>query len=109
MKYILWIITLPLVIIAAIFAVANRGPVDVSLWPFDTVTLPLYLFLLGSLFVGLIVGGTVAYLSAGGIRARAREARYRAEMLERENARLKRASGPAKESGQVGAPSLPAR
>ena len=109
MKYILWIITLPLVIIAAAFAVANRGLVEINLWPFEVLTLPFYLVLLVSLFVGFVLGGVVAYFSAGGTRARAREARYRAEMLERENARLKRDTARAKEPKRTDALSLPAR
>ena len=109
MKYILWVITLPLVIAVAVFSVANRGLVEISLWPFTSVTLPLYLLLLASLFVGFLLGGLVAYFSAGSLRARAREARYRAEMLERENARLKRDTVRAKETKSADALSLPAR
>ena len=109
MRYILWIITLPLVIVAAAFAVANRGLVEISLWPFEIVTLPLYLVLLVAVFVGFLLGGLIAYFSAGASRARAREARYRAEMLERENARLKRDTARAKEPQRSDALSLPAR
>jgi uncharacterized integral membrane protein len=83
--------------------------VEINLWPFEVVTLPLYLILLVSLFVGFVLGGVVAYFSAGGTRARAREARYRAEMLERENARLKRDTARAKEPKRTDALSLPAR
>jgi hypothetical protein len=96
--------------VAIVFSVANRGSVEIDLWPLDLqIALPLYLFLLLSLFAGFLLGLVVAHFSAGRSRARARDARYRAEMLERENARLKRQSSDAAASrGGQHVPSLPA-
>lgn len=110
MRYLIWILTLPIVLLAVVFSVANRGPVEIDLWPLDLrVALPLYLLLLLSLFVGLLLGLVVAHFSAGRSRARARDSRYRAEMLERENARLKKQAADAPASGGAQrVPSLPA-
>jgi uncharacterized integral membrane protein len=96
LKYILWTISLPLMVVAVVFAVANRGLAPVDLWPLDlTVEIPMYLIALLSLLVGFILGGIVSWISAGRTRGRARSALYRAEQLERENAHLKSAA-PAK-------------
>jgi len=98
LKYILWIVSIPLTVVAVVFAVANRGKAAIDLWPLDmTVDIPLYLIVLVSLFVGFLLGGIVAWISAGSARGRARSALYRAEQLERENARLRQAP-PAKAS-----------
>lgn len=89
MKHFRWIITLPVTVVAVVFAIANRQTVTLDLWPLETeLKAPLFILVLLSLFVGLVVGGAIAWLSAGRARARAREALYRAEQLQRENARL---------------------
>ncbi|GAA0594376.1 LapA family protein [Caenispirillum bisanense] len=94
MKVIRWLIGLPLAVVAIVFAVANRDPVTVELWPFPwTATLPLYLLSLGTLAVGMIVGGLLAWASGGRRRAQTRRERKgqerKIQTLERENATLK--------------------
>ena len=104
MKWIIWAISLPLIIVAIIFAVANRQVVTLDIWPFELqISLPLYLLVLGTLFIGLLVGWFFTFLSAGRSRATAREALYRAEVLERENSSLK----PSESSAKPKAPGLP--
>jgi uncharacterized integral membrane protein len=95
-KRLSWIITLPITLAAVVFAVANRKAVTFDLWPLDqTVTLPLFVAILGSLFLGLLVGGLIAWLSAGRAGLARRRAERRAAELEREIARLKREAGMA--------------
>ncbi|TCT10686.1 uncharacterized protein DUF1049 [Tepidamorphus gemmatus] len=78
------LITLPLAVLIIAFSVANRAPVRVSLDPFgsgDTalsVSVPLFLLVLGCLLVGVLVGGTAAWLSQGKWRRRARLSREEA-------------------------------
>ena len=104
MKWIIWAISLPLIIVAVVFAVANRHLVTLDIWPFELpVSLPLYQLLLGTLFVGLLIGWFFTFLSAGRSRATAREALYRAEVLERENSRQRPAA-----AAKTKAPGLPA-
>jgi len=101
LKYILWIVSIPLMVVAVVFAVANRGTATIDLWPLDlTLVVPMYLIVLVPLFVGFLLGGVVAWISAGTARGRARAALYRAEQLERENARL-RSTPPAPTPGAV--------
>lgn len=59
----------PVAIAATFFAVANRGPVTISLNPFTqepgtaTVIVPLYALVIGVLMLGVIVGGTATWLA----------------------------------------------
>jgi uncharacterized integral membrane protein len=79
-----------LVVIIA-FAIANRGMVEVGLAPFPTtIELPVYgVFLLG-LVVGVLVGGTGAWLAGHARRREARRTRNRAWALQNEVDVLKR-------------------
>ncbi|MEM7170812.1 MAG: lipopolysaccharide assembly protein LapA domain-containing protein [Pseudomonadota bacterium] len=93
MKYVLWIISLPLTIVIVVFALANQQSATIDLWPFGlTVPAPVYLIVLLSLLVGFLLGGLVAWLSAGRARSNARHARHEAQALSRENDRLKKQS-----------------
>ncbi len=107
-----WILTLPLIVVAAIFAIANREPIALDLWPFEaSPQLPLFVILIACLVFGLVVGGLASWLSAAPTRQRARQARRRVAELEREAARLRqerdhalRAVAPPAEDGQPGLP-----
>ena len=59
-----------LVLVAlVVFAVSNRGLVELNLFPFAVVVeLPIYLALIGVLFVGVLVGGAVGFASSFGVR-----------------------------------------
>ena len=90
MKYLSWILTVPLAIVAVVFAISNRAGTTLNLWPLGiTVEAPLFILVLGSALVGLIVGGFIAWLSAGATRQRRRAAVHRAEAAERELAYLR--------------------
>lgn len=73
----------PVAIAAVLFAVANRGPVPVSLNPFavdpaaETVAIPLYALVIGVLMLGVVVGGTATWLAQH--RHRKAERLYRKE------------------------------
>lgn len=91
MRRLSWIVTLPLMLVLVVFSLANRGEVSLDLWPFnESVTLPLAWLLLAALFIGLLIGGGVAWLSGAKHRRRARELRFDKTHLERETIRLKR-------------------
>lgn len=105
MRHLSWIITVPLLVIAVVFAVANRKTVAIDLWPLPvTLEPPFYLVVLVAVFVGFLAGGVVVWLSGGRRRRRARELRFRNEELERELAhlrrRLERAEEAATEAGE---------
>jgi putative membrane protein len=91
MRRLSWIITIPFTIVVVVFAINNRDPVTVSLWPQPWIAqLPLYLVVLGSLLVGFLVGAAIAWLSAGRRRHEARITAERLRGLSAELTRLKR-------------------
>jgi uncharacterized integral membrane protein len=69
-----------LALLLLLFALANRQAVTVSFDPFDpaapafAIPLPLYQPIILSLILGVLVGGSVAWLRQGKWRARARRA-----------------------------------
>ena len=95
MRLLWWIVLAAVAVVLILFAVSNRETVAVGLWPLpDLVQLPLYLVLLGALFVGFIAGQLVAWIGGWRWRREARRSRERIAMLEREieTARAQRAA-----------------
>jgi lipopolysaccharide assembly protein A len=59
-----WIVGVPLAVLVAAFAVANRQPIRLDLWPLPlSVDLPAYLAVLGPLLAGVLVGAVGTWLS----------------------------------------------
>lgn len=55
------------------FALSNRQTLDVSLWPFDTeISAPVFILVLGSLALGIVIGGGIIWLQHMPHRFRAR-------------------------------------
>jgi uncharacterized integral membrane protein len=90
-KHLSWIITLPITIVAVVFALSNRQPVVIDIWPLElSLTAPLYLMLLLAALVGFILGGIAMWFTAGRSRKRAREAAAKLREMEGQIANLKR-------------------
>jgi uncharacterized integral membrane protein len=72
------LILVPLALLIAMFAVANRAPVLIGFDPFGAqppmfaFVSPLYLALMAALILGVIVGGVAAWMSQAPKRRRAR-------------------------------------
>lgn len=108
MRKLSWIITIPLTVVCVIFALANRQPVTVDLWPFAiSYEPPLFLLVLGALLLGFLLGALVSWFTGSRTRDRARRAYYRASDLEREVAwlRRKQGQGASQAQGQSQTPS----
>lgn len=85
MRLFSWLIGFPLAVVAALFAVSNKGATTFALWPLPfTVEAPLYLATLIALVAGFVVGGFIAWAGQGGARRRARRLSDRVYNLERE-------------------------
>lgn len=86
MKHILtWIIMVPLALVVIVFSAVNLELVTLDLWPLPMeITVPLYALVLCVFIVGFVLGGIVAWASAGESRKRARNNMWRAEKAERE-------------------------
>ena len=85
-----WIVVIPLLFVSALFAIENRELVEISLWPFTgTASMPLFLALIGALYLGFLLGGLIAWWSGRAARARARRETRRADALQRERDALR--------------------
>ena len=110
MKLIYWFIAGPLIAVAVLFALSNRGFVELSIWPLPfSVNAPVYLVALGGLAVGFFAGGVVAWFGAGRTRARARAAErtLRAREVELEDLRRKVKEAEIAEARQKAVPTSP--
>lgn len=102
MKRLSWILTVPLIVVAVVFLIANREPVTLDFWAFE-LQLSLHWILLACVAFGVVVGSMATWLSAAPARRRARQARRRVAELERAASAAATA-----DSGQPGLPSLAA-
>jgi uncharacterized integral membrane protein len=92
-KHLSWFITLPVTLMVVVFAVSNRTPVEIDLFPLPwRPVLPAYLLVLGSMFIGFLIGGTSAWLAGSAYRRRARRLAVEAQVLSRELAEARRKS-----------------
>ena len=86
-KILTTLIAVPLAILLAVFMIANRHAVTVSLDPFGagnpslSATLPLFVIILVSLLIGVLAGGTAAWLNQSRWRRAARGLRVEREAL----------------------------
>ncbi|WP_029009140.1 LapA family protein [Azospirillum halopraeferens] len=85
MRYLTWIVTIPIAVVAVLFAISNRDTVVFTLWPTPfSLEAPLYLATLVALVVGFLAGGLIAWVNQGGNRRRARVQTDRVQQLERD-------------------------
>lgn len=76
---------IPFALVVIIFSAVNRELVTINLWPLPhELTIPMFTLILGVFIFGFLMGGVVAWLSAGKSRIAARQQRYRADKAERE-------------------------
>jgi uncharacterized integral membrane protein len=102
-KRLSFIITLPVTLLVLVFALSNRGAIGLTFWPFAfTIDLPIYLVVLGSLLVGLLLGGLIAWLAGRRVRRQARRLQQETRRQAAEIADLKkRHSAPAPAGGAL--------
>jgi uncharacterized integral membrane protein len=91
MSPVFWIAGAPLLGAGALFALANRAPVEIDLWPLaGRVALPLFVALIGALYLGFALGLVVAWWAGRQTRRAGRAARRQAVSLAAETAQLQR-------------------
>ncbi|MCQ8782196.1 lipopolysaccharide assembly protein LapA domain-containing protein [Mangrovibrevibacter kandeliae] len=83
------IILVPLAILLVVFCVANREAVTVSLDPIGTMphfafAAPLFVLLIGSICIGIVLGGIGAWLGQSHHRRNAWTRKHEVERLRRE-------------------------
>lgn len=80
-----WLIMTPALIAVVVFALNNKTPVILDLWPFGvTIEMPVYLAFLLALVAGALIGGFAAWLGQGRARSALREQAYQGEVARRE-------------------------
>ena len=93
------LILLPVAILVVLLAVANRGPVTVSLDPFSreapeiAFTVPLFALIFLAVMLGVIVGGVAAWLAQGKHRRAERLYKREARRLRTDTVRARPGSG----------------
>jgi predicted ribosomally synthesized peptide with SipW-like signal peptide len=101
------LLLLPVAILVVLLAVANRAPVQLSLDPFSqdapeiATSLPLFAIIFAAVMVGVVIGGTAAWLSQSKHRRARRQYRREVGHLRTETERLRTQSS--------GAPALPSQ
>lgn len=79
------VIFVPLAVMIGGFAVQNRTPLSLEMWPLDGIwTMWASLWVLIPVALGTLFGMSIGWLSGAGWRRRARRAERRVEQLERE-------------------------
>jgi uncharacterized integral membrane protein len=85
MKFLSWAVLALVAVVLILFAVSNRETVSIELWPLPAlVAMPLYVIVLGTLFIGFVVGALRGWVGSWRWRREARRSRDRIAMLERE-------------------------
>jgi lipopolysaccharide assembly protein A len=85
MKVVYWAVTLVAAVLLIPFALSNRGPVSLGLWPLPfLVDLPLYLLVLVLFLAGFVIGAAATWIAGRRTRRELRRRRRRVEALERE-------------------------
>lgn len=113
MRYLSWIVTVPVAVLAVLFAVSNRTAVTFGLWPLPfTIDAPLYLATLLALAIGFVCGGTVVWIGQHRHRRRARllakrTARLEQDMAEAAQARVEVPARGAGSGARLDAPGAP--
>jgi uncharacterized integral membrane protein len=113
-KLLSWIVMVPFAAAVVAFAVANRGGVELDLWPLPyRLESPVFAVVLASALAGFVAGGIVAWISGGRSRRRARQKAREAEEAAREAARLRARIAELESAGSRpaavgGRPGLPA-
>lgn len=88
------ILVSPLLLLLVLFALSNRAPLHLTLWPTGLARdIPASLAILAALGIGVALGAVIVWLPALALRARARRAEHLIAQLEE---RLRaRPAGPA--------------
>jgi len=95
-----WFVLLPLCLVLAVFALANRHTIEVRFDPLSTanplvgpIEVPLFLVIYAMLIAGIVLGGLATWFTQGRQRREKRRWRRRATELEGERTRKSKRDG----------------
>jgi uncharacterized integral membrane protein len=107
-KLVHWLITVSLAIVIVIFALNNRTPVEVDLFPFGLVIAwPLFVFVFLGMGIGAVIGLIMAWISSHPARKTSRERKTRIRELERQVETLQSSADSSTQLTPIRPPALP--
>jgi uncharacterized integral membrane protein len=84
-KYISWLVAIPVAIVVVLFAVSNRHDITYHLWPLPfEVSVPQYLPTLVALALGIVLGAAGAWFSGGRLRRKSRQQRHEIKAMQKQ-------------------------
>ncbi|WP_222184231.1 LapA family protein [Geminicoccus harenae] len=90
-KFLRTILALVGLLVIVLFAIGNRQPVEISLWPTPfMVDLPLYGVFLVAMIIGVILGGIASWLGGHDKRVEASRTRRKLAILQEQELRRRR-------------------
>ncbi len=101
LRYLSWILTIPISVVVVLFAISNRQAATLGLWPLPedmTLEVPVFLVALVPAVLGILAGGLITWLSGGHHRRAARRRGRRIARLEAELGELKARHGAVAEN-----------
>ena len=114
MRFVAWLVGLPVAILIVLFAVSNRDPVSIGIWPFtEGVTAPSFVVALVPFFLGLLLGVGWGGIKTQRARWQHRRANRKVQRMEEEmadmrnRARLSPHKPVASTDGVIDIPPLP--
>jgi len=85
MRILFWVLVVLVAVVLASFAVSNREPVALGLWPLPwLLQAPVYLAAFGALLIGIAIGALAVWFAGARRRRELRGQRRRIAALERE-------------------------
>jgi lipopolysaccharide assembly protein A len=108
MRIIAWLAGVPLGILLVLFAVSNRGPVSVGIWPFtESITAPAFVVALVPFALGLVLGAAFAGLGTMRAHWRHRGAARKVRRMEEQMADLRAQPTPPRSGAPTRVPPRP--
>lgn len=102
------VVFVPLAVIVGVFAVENRAPLTLEVWPLPGVhQMWASVWILGLLAVGIVLGLTIGWMAGSGARRRARRAERLNRTYERQLAERETDPVPAPARDDVSSAALP--
>ncbi len=108
MRSVFWLATSIAAVVLVPFAIANRAPVSLGLWPLPfLLETPVYLLVLLTLLAGFVIGVGTAWIPGRRVRRELRRQRRHVEALERELAATQAQLVNQPDSGGSRLPAIP--
>lgn len=103
MRFLNTLVAVLMAVLIVLFAVSNREPVAVEVWPFPwRIEAGLYAVILLAVFLGFLCGAVAAWMGGRAKRAELRTARKRMREMEQSLNRLKEEAAAARAKAELG-------